>query len=83
MNDITLHDAFVRQGCAGKQAPLPAVRIGAGAMWIDAYEVRQKIGLASKASGTMSARMNFTKPRRSFRCRTGRPSPRVQRVPWS
>ena len=37
MNDVTLHDAFVAQGCAGT-APQPAVTIGAGAMWIDAYD---------------------------------------------
>jgi hypothetical protein len=38
MNDVTLHNAFVAQGCAGRQAPQPAVTIGAGAMWIDAYD---------------------------------------------
>jgi FAD/FMN-containing dehydrogenase len=38
MNDVTLHDAFVGHGCAGKQAPQPAVTVGAGAMWIDAYD---------------------------------------------
>ncbi|MDW2981472.1 FAD-binding oxidoreductase [Rhodanobacter sp. KK11] len=38
MNDVTLHDAFVGQGCMGTQAPQPAVSIGAGAMWIDAYD---------------------------------------------
>ena len=37
MNDATLHDAFVGNGCAGKHAPQPAVTLGAGAMWIDAY----------------------------------------------
>ncbi|OOG37120.1 FAD-binding oxidoreductase [Rhodanobacter sp. C05] len=38
MNDASLHDAFVGQGCAGRQAPQPAVTVGAGAMWIDAYD---------------------------------------------
>ncbi|WP_114238845.1 FAD-binding oxidoreductase [Dyella sp. C9] len=38
MNAITLHDAFVAQGCEGVQAPLPAVSVQAGAMWIDAYD---------------------------------------------
>jgi FAD/FMN-containing dehydrogenase len=38
MNQVTLHDAFVAQGCAGRQAPQPAVSVGAGAMWIDAYD---------------------------------------------
>jgi FAD/FMN-containing dehydrogenase len=40
MNAITLHDAFVPQGAVGPNAQaeaLPAVSIGAGAMWIDAY----------------------------------------------
>jgi FAD/FMN-containing dehydrogenase len=36
MNAITLHDAFVPQGGVQAEA-LPAVSIGAGAMWIDAY----------------------------------------------
>ena len=38
MNAIEMHDAFVGQGCAGRQAPQPAVTIEAGAMWIDAYD---------------------------------------------
>jgi FAD/FMN-containing dehydrogenase len=37
MNKIVLHDAFVGQGCDKSQGPQPAVTIGAGAMWIDAY----------------------------------------------
>jgi FAD/FMN-containing dehydrogenase len=38
MNDITLHAAFVPQGCAGTHAPQPAVTLGAGTIWIHAYE---------------------------------------------
>jgi FAD/FMN-containing dehydrogenase len=38
MNQVTLHDAFVAQGCAGREAPQHAVTIEAGAMWIDAYD---------------------------------------------
>jgi len=38
MNQAILHDAFVGTGCAGCQAPQPAVSLGAGAMWIDAYD---------------------------------------------
>jgi FAD/FMN-containing dehydrogenase len=38
MNDITLHDAFVADGCAGKQSPQPAVTIGAGAIWMHVYD---------------------------------------------
>ena len=37
MNAVTLHEAFVPQGCAGKVAPQPAVTAEAGAMWIDLY----------------------------------------------
>src|SRR5271166_1775711 len=38
LNDITLHDAFVPQGCDGKQAPQPAVTVGAGVIWLHAYD---------------------------------------------
>ncbi|MBS0379333.1 MAG: FAD-binding oxidoreductase [Proteobacteria bacterium] len=37
LNEIALHDAFVGEGCAGKVAAAPAVSLGAGCMWIDAY----------------------------------------------
>jgi FAD/FMN-containing dehydrogenase len=33
MKAITVHDAFVGVGCAGRQPPRPAVTIGAGAIW--------------------------------------------------
>ena len=38
MRGVTLHDAFVGEGCAGKQAPVPAVTAGAGAIWMDLYD---------------------------------------------
>jgi FAD/FMN-containing dehydrogenase len=38
MHGVALHDAFVAEGCSGRQAPAPAVTIDAGAMWIDAYD---------------------------------------------
>lgn len=38
MNQISLHDAFVPQGCIGHVTPQPAVTMQAGAMWIDAYD---------------------------------------------
>jgi FAD/FMN-containing dehydrogenase len=38
MNDIVLHDAFVAQGCAGKAVPQPAVTLGAGVVWMHAYD---------------------------------------------
>ncbi len=37
MNQVTLHDAFVAQGCEGHSAPVPAVTAGAGAVWMDLY----------------------------------------------
>jgi len=38
MHDITLHEAFVAQGCAATAAPQPAVSIGAGSIWMHAYD---------------------------------------------
>jgi FAD/FMN-containing dehydrogenase len=38
MSAISLHEAFVGQGCEGAQPPLPAVSIEAGALWLAAYE---------------------------------------------
>ncbi len=38
MNDIVMHTAFVPQGCGGAHAPQPAVTLGAGAIWIQAYD---------------------------------------------
>jgi FAD/FMN-containing dehydrogenase len=38
MRAISLHEAFVGKGCEGAQHPLPAVSIGAGARWLEAYE---------------------------------------------
>jgi FAD/FMN-containing dehydrogenase len=37
LNSVQLHQAFKAQGC-DTQAPQPAVTIGAGALWADAYE---------------------------------------------
>ena len=38
MNDITLHAAFVPQGCAPAAPPLPAVTLGAGTIGMQAYD---------------------------------------------
>ncbi|MGH8113998.1 MAG: FAD-binding oxidoreductase, partial [Rhodanobacteraceae bacterium] len=38
MDDITMHDAFVPQNCAGKMSPQPAVSIGAGQIWAHTYD---------------------------------------------
>jgi len=38
MNDIALHPAFVPQGCAHALPPQPAVTLGAGTIWMQAYD---------------------------------------------
>jgi len=38
MNDIATHTAFVPQGCAGTLPPQPAVTLGAGTIWMQAYD---------------------------------------------
>jgi len=38
MNDIAMHPAFVPQGCAHTMPPQPAVTLGAGAIWMQAYD---------------------------------------------
>jgi hypothetical protein len=39
MHDVTMHDAFVAQGCERKQAAQRAVTCGSGAIWMQAYDV--------------------------------------------
>ncbi len=38
MNAIDLHDGFVPAGLKGVQAPIPAVSVGAGCIWMDVYD---------------------------------------------
>jgi len=38
MNAIAVHDAFVPHGCEGRIAPVPAVSVGAGTIWRQAYD---------------------------------------------
>ena len=38
MQDVSMHEAFVPQGCDGKQAPQRAVTCGSGTIWMQAYE---------------------------------------------
>ncbi len=55
MNAIVLHDAFVGAGCAGQGEPQPAVSIGAGAIWRQAYnEVTTKGGRYVQGGGCMT-----------------------------
>jgi FAD/FMN-containing dehydrogenase len=44
MNRVTLHEAFVPHGGEGRAAPLPAVSVQAGAMWIDVYHAVTTLG---------------------------------------
>lgn len=37
MTDVEMHSAFVPQGCQGKIRPQPAVTMGAGTYWLQAY----------------------------------------------
>jgi FAD binding domain len=62
MNRIVLHDAFVAQGCARKQAPQPAVTVGAGAIWMHVYDaVTTQAGRYVQGGGctTVGARDSF------------------------
>jgi FAD/FMN-containing dehydrogenase len=38
MHDITVHDAFVPQDCEHVTVPQPAVTLGAGTIWMQAYQ---------------------------------------------
>jgi FAD/FMN-containing dehydrogenase len=52
MNKVTLHDAFVPEGCAGRLSPVSAVSAGAGALWIDLYDaVTTKAGRYVQGGG--------------------------------
>jgi FAD/FMN-containing dehydrogenase len=52
MDRIELHDAFVAQGCTG--APQPAMSVGAGAIWRDAYGAAAKAGRYVQGGGCMT-----------------------------
>src|SRR5581483_10905338 len=53
MNRIELHDAFRPEGCSAQ--PTPAVSLGAGCMWIDAYTaVTTKAGRYVQGGGCTS-----------------------------
>src|SRR5690606_26959844 len=38
MSTVVLHDAFVPQGGTDRRQPQPAVTMGAGTLWMDAYD---------------------------------------------
>ena len=50
MHDVSIQEAFVPQGCGGKQAPQRAVACGSGAIWMQAYDaVSTKAGEIGRA----------------------------------
>lgn len=52
MHDITMHEKFVPQGCAGKHAPQRAMTCGSGAIWMQAYDtVTTKAGAYVQGGG--------------------------------
>jgi FAD/FMN-containing dehydrogenase len=52
MNRIVVHDAFVARGCEARQAPQPAVTVGAGAIWMHVYDaVTTKAGRYVQGGG--------------------------------
>jgi hypothetical protein len=52
MNAVTIHDAFVGQGCFGSVEPAPAVSVGAGGIWGHVYnEVATKHGRYVQGGG--------------------------------
>ena len=54
MNAMTLHHAFVAQGCTAAQ-PLPAVSVGAGAVWMHLYnEVTTRGGRYVQGGGCLT-----------------------------
>jgi FAD/FMN-containing dehydrogenase len=55
MNAIVVHDEFVPEGCSGTVPPQPAVSIGAGAIWIQAYDaVTTRAGRYVQGGGCMT-----------------------------
>ncbi|MBV8584732.1 MAG: FAD-binding oxidoreductase [Verrucomicrobia bacterium] len=55
MNSVTLQPAFVGVGCAGSQSAVPAVTVGAGAIWGHVYnQVSVKSGSYVQGGGCMT-----------------------------
>jgi len=49
MNDVTVHDSFTPQG--SNAAPVPAISVGAGAMWLHAYQAAASAGRYVQGGG--------------------------------
>ncbi len=52
MDDIVLHDGFVGQGCS--ETPQPAVSVGAGCIWLQAYSAVAKADRYVQGGGCMT-----------------------------
>ncbi len=52
MHDVTVHESFVPQGCNASHTPQKAVTLGAGAIWMQAYDaVTTKAGAYVQGGG--------------------------------
>jgi FAD/FMN-containing dehydrogenase len=49
MDRVELHDGFVAEGCSG--APQPAMSVGAGTLWLRAYDAASKAGRYVQGGG--------------------------------
>ena len=65
MDRIELHDAFMPQGCTA--APQPAVSLGAGAVWLHAYDAVTKAGRYVQGGGCTDRRRRRPGPERRLR----------------
>jgi FAD/FMN-containing dehydrogenase len=55
MNTVTVHDAFIGAGCAGRDEPQQAVTVEAGAIWAQVYDaVTTKAGRYVQGGGCMT-----------------------------
>ena len=55
MNAVTVHDAFIGAGCAGRHEPQQAVTVEAGAIWGHVYDaVTTKAGRYVQGGGCLT-----------------------------
>ena len=58
MNQVTLHESFVAQGCDAQAAPTRAVSVGAGAIWAHVYDAvttRRSLFLRAKSTAATTS----------------------------
>lgn len=54
MRDVTVHDAFEITGNEGSHPPVPAITVGAGTRWLEAYQAVTKHGRYVQGGGCTS-----------------------------